>query len=219
MTERQTLYQTGRKELAGLQLKLDQRLTALLVRRMSFFHGILTKTAMALFVNGILIAVLFVLYLYRQQIAAFLLAQHPLLLAWGLFLLLLLLSTLLYKKAGLIQLLFLMTGLGIGYGFGSRFRPERRPRRWSDYDLGLFTHRPPRLHHKKDPRILASRISLMALTWRKVDLKHYPLSTFIEKRGILLFSLWGSQLLLPFLLAFAFLRALYAHATASVSVE
>jgi hypothetical protein len=217
MTERQTLYQTVRDELTGLQLKLDHQLTALLVRRLGFLHGVIPKTAMALFVNGTLVAVLLAIYLFRQQIVAFLFAQPPLLLAFGLFLLLLLLSTLLYKKAGLIQLVLLMAGLGIGYGFGSRFRPERKPRCWSDYDLGLFARHSPRLNHKKDPRLLVSRASLMALTWRKVDIKHYPLSTFIEKKGVLLVSLWGSQLLLPFLLALAFLRA--AHTRASVSAK
>jgi hypothetical protein len=113
-----------------------------------------------------------------------------------------------HKKSGLIQTVLLMTGLGIGYGYGSRFDDTRQPRFFSDYDLGLFAQRPVRLRHWLDPRILAARAILIVLTGKNVDVQHYPQKRFAKKGGALLLSLFLERLLLPVTVPVALVRTI-----------
>ncbi|MCI0580725.1 MAG: nucleotidyltransferase domain-containing protein [Chloroflexi bacterium] len=144
-------------------------------REWRWLHGLPFKVGLALLLNGTLVAVGWGLWRRRRPAG---------LVAVGLFSL----GALAHKKAGLIQLVLGACGLGLGYGFGSRFDARKRPQADSDYDLGVFVERPARLSHKRDPRILLARLVLMVLTGKRVDLKQYPPPHFEEKRGVVLLA-------------------------------
>ena len=189
------MIETGQTTYQETQTRLAQRLTRLVYHRSGLHHWPF-KLGLALFLNS---SLLWAGWLIWQQ------RHRPLLPA---AVLLVLLWALRYKNAGLIQLVLGMSGLGLGYGYGSRFNPHKQPRAGSDYDLGVFASRPVRLHHKRDPRILLARAVLMGLTWRRVDLKQYPPSHFVEKEGVLLLALFLGRLLSPCIALLAWSRGL-----------
>jgi len=115
----------------------------------------------------------------------------------------------LYKRRGLIQLILLMTGLGLGYGFGSRYTRGGNPRRDSDYDIGLFffgfIH--PRVGIV-DPRVLLAKILTTLVTWKEVDIASDDPEAYERKEGVMLLTPLLVWPLIPAVFILSFVRSL-----------
>ncbi len=200
------VYQRFKSEYQSVQVGTAARVAAFMLQDHCLLHAKAVKWFIAVLIDSLFVFTIIFLYRHLASLLDMLIGLKLVSLFLLSALMLFILSIIFYRKAGLIQIVLWMLGLGLGFGYGSRFSRTRKPTFSSDYDLGVFALRPVRLHHKKDPQILAARIGLMLLTWKKVDLKYFPSQVFIDKEAILLITFMLERLLLPVSLLIAGFR-------------
>jgi hypothetical protein len=100
---------------------------------------------------------------------------------------------LLYRRAGIIQLVFLISGLGMAYGYGGRFSPARRPRSDSDYDVAVWalSFVRPEYCLDHDSRVRFAVNVLQRVLGKDVDITFHDLQHIKKKKAFNLINpLW-----------------------------